>query len=209
MFTVPLANDERTRSLVGRMGVLPSGTAENGEYHHGQAFAHRFRLDVPGQADRVWRQFQPMMSALRDESVGGPFETPCTSYVSDPADPHFGQGMYFGLSGSVDWIVEIFQRMAGVELALHDPDLPDVCVEPELPAQLGDQMTFRRVVHVAEGPGRYRQVPLTVIIRRRGGTRRPLPPRVRINGRRADEAVVESLAGVKKVRIEIDRVYED
>ncbi|MCG3179759.1 MAG: hypothetical protein BIFFINMI_02102 [Phycisphaerae bacterium] len=197
LFTTPVANDQLGVDLVGRIGMFPVGCGENGEYHHGQMFMHRFRIEIPGQADTVWRQFKPIMSAMRDDSVAGPFETPCTSYASDRTDPHFGKAMYFGLSGSIDWIVETYQRMAGVQLALHDERQPDLRIDPRLPAALDGAMTFQRIVHVATGPGRYRQVPLTVRVRRGASAG------VKINGRPAPAAEVQSLRGMKKVDVEI------
>jgi hypothetical protein len=158
LFTRPIANNQQSVKYVGRMGLVPSGCAENGEYHHGQVMMHRYRMRLPGQADTVWREFKPVMSALRDETICGPFETPCTSYASDPDDPHFGKGMYFGLSGSTDWIVEIFHEVAGLRLALHDPSQPAVRVTPNLPATLNETLTFRRVIHAARLPAQMRKM---------------------------------------------------
>jgi len=203
MFTPPIANNAKSIELVGRMGVLPSGTAENGEYHHCQIMMHRFRLSLADQADTVWQQFKPMMSAMRDASLCGPFETPSTSYISDKDDPHFGKGMYFGLSGSVDWIVEVFQKIAGLELSLHDDRLPALRVTPRLPAALDHQMTFRRVVHVATGPGQYRQIPLEIKIDRRGKGPKPLRCRVFVNGQEQEKAEIRDLAGIDKADIHI------
>jgi hypothetical protein len=207
MFTVPIANSAAARALVGRMGIVPAGTAENGEYHHCQVMMHRFRMRLPGQADTAWRQFKPIMSAMRDETLCGPFETPSTSYASDEADPHFGKGMYFGLSGSVDWIVEIFHEMIGLELALHDPSRPAVRVSPRLPGQLNDAMTLRRVIHLATAPGQYRQIPLTISVRRQGKGDRLDRTLVTINGRPAKRAEVKDLSGYTALNIELTRVY--
>jgi hypothetical protein len=203
MFTRPIANNADAIARCGRMGVLPAGTAENGEYHHCQVMMHRFRLSVPGQADIVWRQFKPMMSALRDDSIAGPFETPCTSYVSDKDDPHFGKGMYFGLSGSVDWIVEVFHKVTGVSFALHDPSQPAIRVAPNLPAALDHQLTFRRIVHCATGAGTYRQVPLQIEITREGEGKKPLGTAVTLNGQPVANAEVASLDGLDKVELKI------
>ncbi|MFH0920902.1 MAG: hypothetical protein V1913_11130 [Fibrobacterota bacterium] len=203
MFTVPIANNAPSVRLCGRMGMLPSGCAENGEYHHCQAMAHRFRLSAPGQADAVWENFKPMMSALRDESIAGPFETPSTSYVSDIHDPHFGKGMYFGLSGSVDWIVEVFHKIAGIQFNLHNPERPALTVTPDLPRALDNQYTFRRVIHCATGPGLYREVPLTVEIKKEGKGKTFLSQSVKINGQAQSAAVVRELSGVKALHIEI------
>jgi len=205
-FTVPVANNQRSLDLVGRMGVVPPGCAENGEYHHAQAMMHRFRLDVPGEADTVWQQFQPIMSALRDESIAGPFETPCNCYASDPADPHFGKAMYFGLSGSVDWIIEVFHRFAGLELALHDRRRPDVRVSPNLPDVFDHDFTFRRVIHRAGRGGRYTPIPLTIRVRKEGSGTKATETRVTINGQPAERAEVKSVKGLKQVCIEIVHV---
>ncbi|MDI6774692.1 MAG: hypothetical protein QME60_04755 [Verrucomicrobiota bacterium] len=207
-FTRPIANNARAIALAGRMGVVPTGTAENGEYHHLQVMMHRFRLSVPGQADTVWRQFKPMMSALRDESLCGPFETPCASYISDKDDPHFGKGMYFGLSGSVDWIVEVFHKIAGLEFALHDNTRPAITVNPNLPAAFDHQMSFRRVVHAATGQGTYRQIPLSLTIARDGKGKVLKETRIFVNGERKDKAEVMDLDEMDRIEIEITRVFE-
>lgn len=194
----PISNDAVAQRLVGRMGIVPAGCAENGEYHHGQMMMHRFRLLVPGQADFAWAQFKPIVSAMRDASLAGPFEMPSTSYASDAADPHFGKGMYFGLSGSTDWIVEFFQSVAGLELALHDKRRPAVRVTPRLPRELGGELTLRRIVHVARPEGGYRQIPLTLRIRPAGAKSRP---GVTINGRPAAAPEVATLDGVQALDI--------
>jgi hypothetical protein len=203
LYTTPIANDRRAVAYVGRMGVLPCGCAENGEYHHGQVFMHRFRLNIPGQADQVWEQLKPILSATRDDSIAGPFDMPSNSYVADPADPHFGKGMYFGLSGSVDWIVEVFQRIVGLELALHDEGRPDVRIRPNLPRGIGTTLTFKRVIHAAQPGGGYRRVPLTVCVRRSGDGRGRRHTLIRVNGRRQDSAEVWNLDGVQELNIEI------
>jgi hypothetical protein len=195
----PIANNETAVRRVGRMGIVPAGCAENGEYHHGQMFMHRFRLSLPGQADAAWAQFLPMVSATRDAGLAGPFEMPATSYASDEADPHFGKGMYFGLSGSTDWIIEYFQEMAGLELSLHDARHPAVRVTPRLPAALGGELMLARILHVAQPEGGYRRVPLTIAIRPGKG-----PRQIRINGKASAEALVPSLDGMKRLEIVIE-----
>ncbi|MEN6358013.1 MAG: hypothetical protein ABFD83_13125 [Armatimonadota bacterium] len=209
LFTVPIGNNREAVRLVGRMGVVPSGAAENGEYHHAQVMMHRFRLNVAGQADTVWREFKPMMSALRDESIGGPFETPCTSYVSDVDDPHFGQAMYFGLSGSTDWIIEVFQSIAGLRLNLHDPSVPDLTVSPNLPAMLKDNITFRRRLFIRTDNGEYTVMPFTLRVRREGDGDRLASSRILINGQEVDEAAVRDLISYsgKGIEMEIVRTY--
>lgn len=201
LFSLPIANDETARRLVGRMGIVPAGCAENGEYHHGQMMMHRFRLLLPGQCDAAWRQFTPMVSAMRDAGLAGPFEMPSTSYASDADDPHFGKGMYFGLSGSTDWIVEFFQHMAGLDLALHDDRLPAVRVTPRLPAALGGELTLRRLIHVALPGGGYRSLPLELRIHRTDGRS---GASVTINGRPAQTAEVARLDGFDRLTIVLE-----
>ena len=207
MYTVPMANNREVEALVGRMGIVPSGCAENGEYHHCQVFMHCFRMNVAGEADKVWQQMSPILSVTRDETIGGPFESPSNSYASDKADPHFGKGMYFGLSGQVDWLVEVFQKVAGVELALHDDARPDVSVRPRLPAALAEQLVFRRVIHQVQDGGGYRQIPLTVEIGRIGKGRNIKEPMIKVNGKVVSAAEVKKLEGLDSVKIEITYVH--
>jgi len=207
MFSKPMANNAHAVALCGRMGLVPPGTAENGEYHHCQVMMHRFRLSAAGQADTVWKQFKPMMSALRDETLAGPFETPATSYVSDKDDPHFAKGMYFGLSGSVDWIVEVFHKLAGLSFSLHDPSQPAIRVEPNLPAAMEHAMTFRRMVHCSTGPGTYRAIPLQVEIAREGGGKKLLKQVIFINGKCRAKAEIAKLDGLDRIDIRIVRRF--
>ena len=200
LFSPPISNDETARRLVGRMGIVPAGCAENGEYHHGQMMMHRFRALLPGQADMAWQQFKPIVSAVRDAGLAGPFEMPSTSYASDEADPHFGKGMYFGLSGSTDWIIEFFQHIAGLELALHDDRLPAVRVTPRLPRELGGELTLRRLIHVACPKDGYRRIPLTLRIRKAGARQKPS---TFINGRPVATTDVATLDGIKTLDIEV------
>ena len=207
LFNPPIANNKLSRELVGRMGIVPAGCAENGEYHHAQVMMHRQRLGVPGQADRAWAQFKRIVSATRDESLAGPFEMPCTSYASDRDDPHYGKGMYFGLSGSTDWIVEIFQAIAGLRLSLHSRQQPAVKVTPQLPAEIGETLTFRRIIHLALPAGGYRRIPFELNIRS-VGTGKTLRKRlVSINGKAADKAEVWSLEGMQRVEMTIEYVH--
>jgi hypothetical protein len=194
----PVACDENARKLVGRMGVVPAGCAENGEYHHGQMMMHRFRVLLPGQADQAWRQFKPMVSATRDESLAGPFEMPATSYASDPADPHFGKGMYFGMSGSTAWIIEFLQSIAGLELNLHDDALPALRFTPRLPKELGEALTLQRAIWVAQPGGQYKRIPLKLEIRPGRGTH------VTVNGKPVDKAEVRSLDGCERLVVAIE-----
>jgi len=203
MYTKPIANNQRSIELCGRMGVLPVGTAENGEYHHCQVFMHFYRLGLATEATTVLSQFKPMMSALRDASLCGPFETPCTSYVSDKDDPHFGKGMYFGLSGSVDWIVEIFHKFAGVEFALHDSVAPAIRIAPRLPESLGGSMVFRRIIHFATGKGAYRQIPFELKLRTEGKGSRITGTQVFVNGQKQDAPEIQKLHGLDRIQMEI------
>jgi len=203
MFSRPMANNRNTIDKVGRMGVLPAGTAENGEYHHCQVFMHLFRLKHPGEVNRVWEQFKPILSAMRDSSLGGPFETPATSYVSDSDDPHFGMGMYFGLSGSIDWIIEIFQRIVGVHLNLHDDSLPDLSIEPMLPDELNDSLSFKRIIHYSMGKGKYKKIPLTITIVKSSIVYKPEAISVSINGILRDKAEIKDVSNMRKIEIEI------
>jgi uncharacterized pyridoxamine 5'-phosphate oxidase family protein len=124
---------------------------------------------------------------------------PSTSYASDEKDPHFGKGMYFGLSGSTDWIVEFLQHIAGVELALHDDRQPAVRVTPRLPQALGGKLTFRRIVHAAKTGGGYHRIPLTLEINTTGKKESV----VKINGKLVPSAEVQSLDGLSKLDIQI------
>ncbi len=207
MFTKPIANNRDSVELMGRMGVLPAGCAENGEYHHCQVFMHNYRLAIPGQIDTVWRQFKPMMSALRDEGLAGPFETPCTSYISDVNDPHFGKGMYFGLSGSVDWIIEIFQTIAGVKLALHDGTLPAVSISPNLPSVLDHNLSFRRIIHMSEGICKYRQIPFSLEISKQGSGKVLKQTLVTINNEPKERPEVTNLKDMQKLDIKMTYIF--
>ncbi len=207
LFTKPIPNNDLARRLIGRMGIVPSGVAENGEYHHGQVMMHRYRLDVPGQADTVWKQFKPLMSAMRDESLAGPFEMPATSYASDPDDPHFGKGMYFGLSGSTDWILDVFHAIAGFDLALHDRRRPALRICPKLPAEVDQQLTFKRLIHLAQKGGGYKVIPFTLNISKQGKGKSQVDTKVTINGQPASAPEVADLSGMDKVEIEIVNVF--
>ena len=200
LLSPPIANDAIARQRVGRMGIVPAGCAENGEYHHGQMMMHRFRALIPGETDKAWQQFKPIVSAMRDAALAGPFEMPSTSYASDEADPHFGKGMYFGLSGSTDWIIEFFQYIAGLELALHDDRLPAVRVTPRLPGELGGELTLRRLIHVACPEGGYRQIPLALRIRKADARH---TASTCINGSRVATPAVEKLDNIRKLDIEV------
>lgn len=203
LYTTPLANDENTVRLAGRMGIVPSGCAENGEYHHAQAMMHYMRLALPEAIDKTWRQFKPMLSSTRDERLHGPFDMPCTSYASDRCDPHFGAGMYFGLSGSTDWIVAIVERMAGIELQLHDQTKPDLQILPVLPKALKGRMIFRRVLHAADGHGGYKRIPLTLEVTSTAG--RTGKSTVRINGKPESLPIVDKVCAFESLHIKVTR----
>jgi hypothetical protein len=181
------------------MGVLPSGCAENGEYHHAQVMLHAFRLGIAGEQDRVWRQFSDIVSSCRDESLCGPFETPCTSYASDSTDPHFGRGFYFGLTGSIDWLVEVFERVAGVSLSLQATNGPRIRIEPVLPGALGREYRYSRIVHVTSGPGIYRKIPLEIMVRRGDVLERT----VRVNGRGIPDGTIDDPVKLKRIKVEV------
>ncbi|NTV36337.1 MAG: hypothetical protein HGA53_05235 [Anaerolineaceae bacterium] len=198
LFSTPVANTPQAMRMVGRLGVVPSGCAENGEYHHAQMFMHRFRLNVEGEVDRVWQQFKPSLSVTRDETIGGPFEMTSNSFASDPEDPHYGKGMYFGLSGSIDWMVEIFQKMAGVELALHDERKPDVFIKPVLPEDVDGCMTFKRLIFKTLPGGIYKKIPLTIQTKKTS----PLnQPGITINGRLVDEACIQDVSVYERLEV--------
>ena len=200
LFTTPLGNNQRSLDFAGRMGIVPSGTAENGEYHHAQAFMHFYRMAVDGEQDTAWKHFKPMISALRDESIAGPFETPCTSYVSDSNDPHFGKAMYFGLSGSIDWIVELVHRVAGVKLALHDASKPDLLIEPRMASILKNTLTFRRFIHSRKSGKGYKKIPLTVELKNSSSISTKL---IKINGKPAGKAEIADVSKFKEIKVEI------
>jgi len=200
LFAPPISNDKISRDLVGRMGIIPAGTAENGEYHHAQLMMHTFRVQVPGEEDTAWAQFKRVVSATRDESLGGPFEMPSTSYASDRNDPHYGKGMYFGLSGSTDWIIEFLQEVAGLRLALHDEGKPDVEVIPRLPGELKGALVLKRNIYCAKPGSGYLQIPLKLEITSRSG-RTDGKVRVTVNGRPSEKASVKSVKGLKKLDI--------
>lgn len=199
LYTIPIPNNAEARSLVGRMGMIPSGCAENGEYHHAQIMMHVFRSTIKGQINSAWKQFKPMISATRDESICGPFETPTTSYTSDPDNPHFGKGMYFGLSGSVDWIVNFFQNVAGVQLNLHDNRLPSVVVKANLPDELKGALNYKRIIHLSLGKNKYKKIPFHLDISKKGLNK----PLYKVNGKVSEKLEVKDLSKVNEIKIEI------
>jgi len=164
LYAPPIANTERACRLVGRLGMLPPGCAENGEYHHAQVMMHFFRFGVPGQADTAWEHFKPVLSITRGPELCGPFDQTSNSYACDPDDPHCGAGMNFGLSGSMDWMFDLLEFMGGLKLALHDPAQPDLRIEPNLPSSFGGRFSLSRVLHKADGRGGFVAVPLNLTI---------------------------------------------
>jgi hypothetical protein len=199
LYTIPIPNNAEARSLVGRMGMIPAGCAENGEYHHAQIMMHVFRSTIQGQADAAWNQFKPMISATRDESICGPFETPTTSYTSDPDNPHFGKGMYFGLSGSVDWIVNFFQNVAGIQLNLHDSNQAAVVVNANLPKILKGELSYKRTIHFFTGTNKYKKIPFHLEISNKSLAK----PSYKINGKSVEKLEVKDLSKVSEIKMEI------
>lgn len=199
LYTIPIPNNAEARSLVGRMGMIPAGCAENGEYHHAQIMMHVFRSTIQGQADSAWSQFKPMISATRDESICGPFETPTTSYTSDPDNPHFGKGMYFGLSGSVDWIINFFQNVAGIQLNLHDSNQPSVSVNANLPEILKGELSYKRTIHLSVGANKFKKIPFHLEVSNRSSGK----PTYKINGKVVEKLEVNNLAKVSEIKMEI------
>jgi hypothetical protein len=209
LYSTFISNNQEARHYVGRMGIVPSGTAENGEYHHAQVMMHFFRLSLKGQNDKVWEQFKPMMSVNRDAGMCGPFETPATSYAADKKDPAYGKGMYFGLSGSVDWIVDIFQKMVGVELNLLDDTKPALSVEPRLAKEIDNTLSYKRIVHFATGKGKYRVIPLTLEISKQGKGKKLRGESFKVNGKKVEKAELANLSKMKAIKIEIIKRYGD
>ncbi len=164
LYAPPVANTDKACRMVGRLGMLPPGCAENGEYHHAQVMMHFFRFGVPGQTDTAWEQFKPVLSSARGPELCGPFDQTSNSYACDPDDPHCGAGMNFGLSGSMDWMFELLESIAGLKLALHDPAQPDLRIEPRLPDSFGGRYFLHRVLHKADGRGGFTAVPLDLTI---------------------------------------------
>ncbi|GAT32607.1 hypothetical protein TSACC_21006 [Terrimicrobium sacchariphilum] len=163
----PVANNPTAIRLVGRMGMLPPGTAENGEYHHGQIFMHSFRRSLPGETMTSFQSLAPVLSVLRkDDALGGPFDSPANSYASDKDDPHYGNGMNFGLSGSTAWLVEYFEGLAGVTVDLSDPDDPWLRIDPAPLQDAGDVMEYIRLIHWRQPDGSYASRPVHLIQKR-------------------------------------------
>ncbi len=200
LYAPPIANTEKACRLVGRLGMLPPGCAENGEYHHAQVMMHYFRFGVPGQADTAWEQFKPVLSSARGPELCGPFDQTSNSYACDPDDPHCGAGMNFGLSGSMDWMFELLESIAGLKLGLHDAGLPDLRIEPVLPAAFRGSYSLRRVLHKADGRGGFISVPLSLTIAPAAAGE---APGVTINGRPAARAEVLDLAAQPRLEIGI------
>jgi len=198
LFSMPVANSKKTIDFVGRIGIIPPGTAENGEYHHAQTIMHLFRIMVPGNADVVWRQFKPIISAMKSNSLNGPFEAPSTSYAADPKDPHFGAGMYFGLSGSMNWIIEIFEQIVGLELNLYDSALPDLKISPNLPSVLGNQLKYQRIIHYC-CDGVFREIPFSLIL----DNNETDILEISINGKVSEKPEISSLENIQKLDIVI------
>jgi hypothetical protein len=205
-FSTAIANTKKAVDHVGRLGIVWSGCAENGEYHHAQMFMHRFRLNIPGQANTVWKQLRSILST-RDEDAGGPFDVPSNSYAADRSDPHFGMGMYFGLSGSIDWIIETIQKIAGIELALHDPTQPDLRIVSNLPEDINETMIYKRMIHKARPQGGYHSIPLKLTIHRTGtGLLQEI--QIWINGERKPSAEIWNLDEFSQLEVTLSRYYQ-
>lgn len=179
----PVANNPAAIRLAGRMGMLPPGTAENGEYHHGQIFMHSFRRSLPGETMPSFHSLAPVLSVLRkDNALGGPFDSPANSYASDKDDPHFGNGMNFGLSGSTAWLVEYFEGLAGVTLDLSNPDDPQLHIALAPLQNAEDVIEYIRLVHWRQPDGSFSVRPLHLIQKREActlnGREIPVPHRV-------------------------------
>lgn len=200
LYAPPIANTENATRLVGRLGMLPPGCAENGEYHHAQVMMHFFRSEVPGQADTAWKQFKPVLSSARGPELCGPFDQTSNSYACDPDDPHCGAGMNFGLSGSMDWMFDLLESIAGLKLALHDPAQPDVRIEPNLPAAFRGSYSLRRILHKADGRGGFIAVPLDLAILPTGPGE---APGVTINDRPAPRAEIADVAAHRRLEIRL------
>lgn len=205
LFTSPIPNTAEALRLFGRVGMVPAGTAENGEYHHAQMFMHRYMLELPSEIDTCYRNFQPILSVMRDENMGGPFETPTNSYASDKDDPHFGKGMNSGLSGTIDWMVEYFETLAGLRLNLADASKPDVTIDPRLPSAFKKTMNYKRIIHVADdiAAGGYRQIPVEVDITCKGDAAKASERTIHVNGKKTDKATIDSLEGFDTLKIEV------
>lgn len=201
LFTVPFGNNQAVLDYCGRVGALTPGGAENGEYHHAQTFMHYFRLLMPGQADMVWEQMKPIMSVLADESIAGPFDMPSNSFFASPGDPHYGSGMHFGLTGSMDWIIEIVHKFIGLQLNLHKADEPVIKVEPNLPLAFENNLTFKRLIYHYTANGSYREVPLCIKIKQADAD----GSAVLINGEPSDRAEIVDLGRYDRLEIVIRR----
>jgi hypothetical protein len=206
LFSRSVASIHRNGELFGRISSTQPGCSENGEYHHGQMFMHYFRMQVPGEADTAWQHFKPMLSALKDEKIGGPFETSCCSYQAEEKDPHFGQGMYFGLSGTVDWMIDFFQNVAGIEMDLLDPSKPDLSFNPKLPSELKDELTYKRIVHQRSG-NTYKKIPLTLTITRKGSGKTLINTLTTVNGKSMPAPEIQNISGYKELNVNLTRIY--
>lgn len=76
-------------------------------------------------------------------------------------------------------------------------------IAPNLPAEIDQALTFRRIIHVAQPAGGYRQVPFTLNIRKEGKGKKQVGTKVTVNGQPAERAEVADLAGMDRVEIEI------
>ena len=195
LYTYPIPNCKRSLDYVGRMGIIPAGTAENGEYHHGQLFMHYFRSLIDGQEDSAFKGFYPIMSASRhDDGLGGPFDVTTNSYAADKDDPHYGMGMNFGLSGSIVWMIEYFEKMAGLELDLASSKAPDLRIAPRMPDIAGKEMRYNRIIHYKN----QKQIPLALTIIR--GNKNEMS----VNGKTQDAHSIADLSKFDRLDIKME-----
>ena len=148
LFSYSIANNENAIKYCGRIGMIGPGCSENGEYHHAASMMQYFRFGIPGQVNFAWKYYKPLLSVYRNEYLNGPFDSFANSYVSDPEDPHFSAGMIFGFSGTLDWAIEIIERIIGLELNLYSSNLPDVIINPKIPDELNNSLEFTMIIHL-------------------------------------------------------------
>ncbi len=197
LWSQPIANNDDAIKYCGRMGMIGSGCSENGEYHHAGNIMQYFRLGIPGQVNLAWKYFKPLLSIYRDEYMNGPFDSFANSYTSDPNDPHFGAGMLFGFSGSLDWALELLERIAGLELNLYRSDRPDVAVTPRLPDEFLGELEFHRTIHYF-AEGKFRKIPLQIYVERGEPGK---PPGIKVNGRYCEKAEIANIRDMEEIEV--------
>ncbi len=197
LFSHPIANNEGAIKYCGRMGMIPAGCAENGEYHHAGHMMQYFRWGIEGQVEWAWKYYKPLLSVYRNEYLNGPFDMLANSYASDGKDPHFGAGMLFGSSGSIDWMVEIIERAVGLELNLFDSKAPELQIIPRLPKDFGNTVEFRRKIHFLR-KDKFVEVPLRIRIKK---DKAEQSQSVIINGKKTIRPQIKSLQNMEYVDI--------